>query len=95
MTQELEVAATKVKLAEATAIHMIAIQACYDQFYQLLGDDPQDQWDRIVREVHKTDPWTVLEGMKNKGPRRKTSKLHQDCITFHKRTVFSVDATER
>jgi hypothetical protein len=62
VTQELEVGATKVKLAEATAIHAIAIQACYDLFCQLLADDPQDQWDCIVREVHKTDPWTTLDG---------------------------------
>ena len=66
MTRELEVAATKVKLAEATAIHAIAIQTCYDLFCQLLADDPRDQWDRIVREVNKTDPFTVLDGTKNK-----------------------------
>ncbi len=47
VTRELEVAATKVKLVEATAIHAIAIQACYDLFCQLLTDDPRDQWDRI------------------------------------------------
>jgi hypothetical protein len=59
--QEVELAATKVKLVEATAIHGIAIQACHDLFRQLLADDPRDQWDRIVREVHESDPgrhWT-------------------------------------
>ena len=40
---ELEVAATKVKLAEATAVHATTIKACYDLFCQLLGDDPQVQ----------------------------------------------------
>ena len=40
VTRELEVAATKVKLAEATVIYAIAIQACYDLFRQLLADDP-------------------------------------------------------
>jgi hypothetical protein len=95
VTQELEVAATKVKLKEATAIHAIAIQACYDLFRQLLTDDPQDQWDHIVREVHKTDPWTALDGTKIRGLRIKTSELLEDCITFHKHTVFSVDAVEQ
>jgi hypothetical protein len=71
--RELEVAATKVKLVEATAIHVIAIQACYDLFRQLLADDPRDQWDRIVREAHELDPWTTLDGTKNKGLRMKTS----------------------
>jgi hypothetical protein len=35
-----------------------------DLFRQLLADDPRDQWDRIVREVHDTDPWTALDGQK-------------------------------
>ena len=95
MTRELEVAATKVKLAEATMIHVIASQACYDLFRQLLVDDPRDQWDHIVWEVHDTDPWTVLDGLKIRGLRMKTSKSLEDCITFQKRTVFSVDAAER
>ena len=40
VTQELEVAATKVKLVKATGMHAIVIQACYDLFRQLLADDP-------------------------------------------------------
>ncbi len=86
VTREVELAATKVKLEEATAIHAIAIQACYDLFCQLLADDPRDQWDRIVREVHESDPWTLLDGHKNNGLRIKTSESLEDCITFHKRT---------
>jgi hypothetical protein len=38
VTRELEVSATKVKLAKATPIHAIAIQACYDLFRQMLKD---------------------------------------------------------
>ncbi len=95
VTRKLEAANTKVKLAEVTAIHTIPIQACYDLFCQLLADDPRDQWDCIVREVHKLDPWTSLDGHKNKGPRMKTYKSLEDCITFHNCTVFSVDAVER
>jgi hypothetical protein len=49
--REVELATNKVKLVEATAIHAIAIQACYDLFCQLLAVDPRDQWGRIVREV--------------------------------------------
>ncbi len=58
-------------------------------------DDPQDLWDRIVREVHENDPWTALNRTKHKGLRMRTSELLEDCITFHKRTVFSVEAAER
>jgi hypothetical protein len=92
--RELEVADTKMKLAEVTAIHTIAIQACYDLFRQLLADDHHDQWDRIVREVHKTNHWTALDGTKIRGLWMKNSKPLKDCIWFHKCTVFSVDAVE-
>ncbi len=82
VTREVELAATTVKLVEATAIHAIAIQACYDLFRQLLTDDPRDQWDRIIREVHESNPWTSLDGHKNNGLRMKTSKSLEDCIMF-------------
>jgi hypothetical protein len=92
--REEALAATKLKLVEATAIHATAIQACYDLFRKLLADDPRDQWDRIVKEVHKLDPCTLLDGHKN-NVRMKTSESLEDCITFHKCTVFSMDAAER
>jgi hypothetical protein len=49
VVRELEVTATEVKLKEADAVHAIAIGTCYDLFCQLLTDDPQVQWDRIIR----------------------------------------------
>ena len=95
VARELEVAATKVKLMDASAVHAIAIGACYDLFRQLLAGDPQVQWDRIVGEVHKVNPWTPLDGTKHKGLWMNTSESLKDCIMFHKRTVFSVDAAEQ
>ncbi len=95
MVMEVELADTKVKLVEVTAIHAIAIQACYDLFRKLLADDPCDQWDHIIKEVHDLDPWTSLDGHKNNRRRMKTSESLEDYITFHKRTVFLLDAVER
>ncbi len=43
VTQEVELATTKLKLVEANTMHAIAIQACYDLFRKLLADDPRDQ----------------------------------------------------
>ncbi len=94
LVPELEVTATKVKLTEASAEHVILIGACYDLFCQLLADDPQAPRDCIIREVHVNDPWTALNGTKHKGLRMKTSELLQDCIMFHEHTVFSIDAAE-
>ena len=95
VTGELEVTAAKVKATEANTVHAIAIGACYDLFHQLLADDPQVQWDRIVREVHNNNPWMALDGSKHKGLCMKTSKLLEDCITFHKLTVFVCDTAEQ
>ena len=46
---KLELAACKLKSAEAYAKHATAIGVCYDLFRQLLEDEPQVQWDRITR----------------------------------------------
>jgi hypothetical protein len=93
--RENDLAITKLELVEATAVHANAIQAQYDLFRKLLADDPLNQWDRIVKEVHDSDPWTLLTGRKVAGLRMKTAESLEDCITFHKRTVFSLDAAER
>jgi hypothetical protein len=93
--RKLELAASKLKSAEAYAKHAKTIGVCYDLFRQLLADEPQVQWDWITKEVHEKDPWTRLDGVKHKGLRMKTSKSLKDCIMFHKLTVFNCDAMER
>jgi hypothetical protein len=92
--RELELSACKEKLEDAYAKHTEAIGVHYDLFHQLLVDEPQVQWDRIVEEVHNRDPWTGLNGNKHPGLCIKTAKSLEDCILFHKITVFSVDAVE-
>jgi hypothetical protein len=93
--RELELAACKEKSDDAYTKHAEAIGVHYDLFRQLLADKPQVQWDRIVEEVHNRDPWTGSNGNKHPGLRMKTAKSLEDCIMFHKITVFSVDAAER
>jgi len=95
VTRESDLSITKLQLVEATAVHATAIQAYYDLYRKLLADDPLSQWDRIVKEVHESDPWTTLTGQKRAGPRMKTASSFEDCTTFHKRTVFTLDAAER
>jgi hypothetical protein len=80
--------ATYTKHAKAIGVH-------YDLFRQLLADKPQVQWDCIIEDVHNKDPWTGLDGVKHPGLCMKTAQSLEDCIMFHKITVFSVDATER
>ena len=45
--------------------------------------------------MHTKDPWEDLRGVKHDGLRRKLVKSLQDCIDFHKLTVYSVNAAER
>ena len=93
--RELELAACKLKSAAAYAKNAKAIGVCYDLFRQLLEDKPQVQRDHTIKEVHEKDPWTRLDGVKRKGLCMKTSKSLEDCIMFHKLTVFNCDAAER
>ena len=93
--RRLELAACKVKSDAAYTKHANAISVPYDLFRQLLADEPQVQWDRIVEDVHNKDPWTGLDGVKHIGLCMKTAKSLEDCTMFHKITVFSVDAAER
>ena len=93
--RELELAACKAKYDVAYSKHADAIGVHYDLFRQLLSDEPQVQWDRIIEDVHNKDPWTGLNGVKHNGLRMKSAKALEDCIMFHKITVFSVDAAER
>ena len=92
--RELELAACKLKSDAAYTKHTKAIGVHYDLFSQLLADEPQAQWDRIVEDVHNKDPWTKLDGVKHIRLHMKTAKSLEDCIMFHEITVFSVDAVE-
>ena len=65
--RKLELVAANTRLVEAKVEHGSAIGACYDLFHQLLADEPQAQWDRIVFEVHSKDPWTGLNGKNTRG----------------------------
>ena len=92
---KLELAACKVKPAQAYTKHAKAIGVWYDLFRQLLADKPQVQWDHITRKDNEKDPWTGLDGVKHKGLCMKTSKSLEDCIVLHKLTVFNCDVAER
>jgi hypothetical protein len=93
--RELELATCKVKSEDAYAKHATVIGVHYDLFRQLLSNEPQVQWDRIVGDLHNKNPWTGLNGDKHPGLCMKTAKSLEDCIMFHKITVVSVDAAER
>jgi len=91
--EQLEVA-TK-KLVEAEVCEDTKVATVYDLFRKTLKEDPELQWDCIVRDMHSKDPWEDLKGIKHGGIRRRSSKSLWECIDFHKRTVYSINAAEQ
>jgi len=87
-------AATK-KLTEAEVCEDTKVMTVYDLFCETLKEDPELQWDRIVKDMHSKDPWEDLRGIKHGGIRRRSSKSLWECINFHKRMVYSIDAVEQ
>jgi hypothetical protein len=45
--------------------------------------------------MHTKDPWEDLKGAKHNGIRGKLSKSLWECIDFHKRTIYSINAAEQ
>jgi len=83
------------KLVEAEVCEEAKVATVYDLFCKTLKKDPELQWDRIVKDMHIKDPWEDLKGIKHGGIRRRSSKSLWECIDFHKRTVYSIDAAEQ
>ena len=50
------------------------VATVYDLFRKTLKEDPELQWDRIVKDRHTKDPWEDLKGIKHSGIRRRLSK---------------------
>ena len=60
-----------------------------------MKEDPELQWDRIVKNMHTKDPWEDLKGIKHGSIRMRSSKSLWECINFHKLTVYSINAAEQ
>jgi hypothetical protein len=83
------------KLVEAEVCKEAKVATVYDLFCKTLKEDPELQWDRIVKDMHTKDPWEDLTGIKHGGIRRRSSKSFWECIDFHKRTVYSIEAADQ
>jgi len=83
------------KLVEAEVCEDAKVATVYDLFRKTLKEDPELQWDRIVKDMHSKDPWEDLKGIKLGGIRRRSSESLWECIDFHKCTIYSIDAAEQ
>jgi hypothetical protein len=87
--------AVKTELIRAEASETAKVGLVYELFRKSSKEDPKLQWDRIVNDVHATDPWEDLKGAKHDGLCRKSTQSLWECVDFHKLTVYSIDAAER
>jgi hypothetical protein len=83
------------KLVEANVHEDAKLETVYELFRKTLKEDPELQWDRIVTAMHTKEPWEDLKGAKHDGIRGKSSKSLWECIDFHKRTIYSINAAEQ
>ena len=83
------------ELVEAEIHKDAKLATVYELFRKTLKEDPELQWDRIVTDMHTKDPWEDLKGARHVGIRLKSSKSLCECIDFHKRTIYSIDAAEQ
>jgi len=83
------------KLLDAEVSEEAKVATVYDLFCKTLKEDPEQQRDRIMKDMHIKDPWEDLKSIKHGGICRRLSKSLWECIDFHKRTVYSIDAVEQ
>ena len=83
------------KLVEAEVCEESKVATVYDLFCKTLKEDPELQWDHIMKDMHTKDPWEHLKGIKHGGIRRRSSKTLWECTDFHKRMVYSSNAAEQ
>jgi hypothetical protein len=53
------------KLAEAEVCEEAKVATIYDLLCKTLKEDPELQWDHIVKDMHTKDPWEDLKGIKH------------------------------
>ncbi len=72
-----------------------AAEGFFSLYANLLSEDAQFHWDKIVSSQVGAAPWTDLQGNEHKKERNKNMESFQDCITFHLLDMFPSDAAEQ
>jgi hypothetical protein len=93
--RKFEIEQTQQMIQGAQKAHNEAIAKRYKLLRNFLSSDPQSQWDRICREMHKRDSWVGVNGKVTKGRHPCMWAAFQDCLELHELTVFTADAAKR
>jgi hypothetical protein len=77
---KVEIEQTSQMLQEAQQARDKAIAELYEQLRNLLSGDVQSQWDRVCREMHKSDSWAAVNGKITKRRHPRTWMSFLDCL---------------
>jgi hypothetical protein len=72
-----------------------AAEDMFQLYANLLSVNARYTWNKIVQEQTSANPYTDLQGLTKKGPRRMSCKSFDDCVTFHLLTLFPNNAAEQ
>jgi hypothetical protein len=72
-----------------------AAEGFFSLYANLLSEDAQFRWDKIVSSQVGTAPWTNLQGNEHEKECEKSMESFQDCITFHLLDMFPGNAAEQ
>ncbi len=92
----------KASLKEALLVHKeaqeaqaMAAEGFFSLYANLLNEDAQFHWDKIISSQVGAAPWTNLKRKEHKKERDKSMESFQDCITFHLLDMFPGDAAKQ
>jgi hypothetical protein len=92
---KVEIKQTQQLFQEFQNAHNKAIANVYEQLRNLLPGNPQSQWDRVCRKMHKHDSWAGVNGQVTIERHPQMWMSFRDCLELHKLTVFSACTAER
>jgi hypothetical protein len=80
---------------EAQEAQAMATEGFFLLYVNLLSEDTQLCWDKIVSSKVGAAPWANLKGKEHKKEHDKSMESFQDCITFHLLDMFPGDAAKQ
>ncbi len=87
--------AATMKLVEAEVCEDAKMVTVYDLFCKTLKEDPELQWDYIVKDMHTKDPWEDLKGIKHGGICMRSSKSLWVSVSHRPYTTMRRDDRRR
>jgi hypothetical protein len=72
-----------------------AASKMFSFYSNLLSPESKYAWNKIVSEQTECNPYVNLQGETLEGPSGMSRQLFNDCMMFHLRTAFPINAAEQ